>query len=162
MTTDSSNTEQSRYSVTEYFEKYPSSKTEKSTDKENRPILGSQKSSYQHNKPFQHEGDEQPEIAAYRNSTSNPPVGNNSVPTIYQEEERTKVMTPQRQLYQGTELDTSLSTIRESDDVLSVISSAVTSVSVTSIDDMEFREGLANLDANIARIQASLKQAMHK
>ena len=84
------------------------------------------------------------------------------MPKVCQEEEKTKVMTPQRQLYQGTELDTSLSTIRESDDVLSVISSAVTSVSVTSIDDMEFREGLANLDANIARIHASLKQVIRK
>ena len=84
------------------------------------------------------------------------------MPKVYQEEERTKVMTPQRQLYQGTELDTSLSTIRESDDALSVIFSAVTSVSVTSIDDIEFREGLANLDADIARIHASLKQVMRK
>ena len=86
------------------------------------------------------------------------------MPKVYQqEEERTTMMTPQRQLYQGTELDTTLSTIRESDDVISVISSAVTSsVSVTSIDDVEFREGLANLDANIARLQASLKQVIHQ
>ena len=156
LTANSSNTEQSRFSVTEYFEKYPQSKTDKSTNKENRPVLEPQTHSYQ--------GDEKPERGTSGNSTRTPLVENNLMPKIYHhEEERTKVMTPQRQLYQGTELDTTLSTIRESDDVISVISSAVTSsVSVTSIDDVEFREGLANLDANIARLQASLKQVIHQ
>ena len=172
LTTNSSNTEQSRFSVTEYFEKYPQSKTEKypqsqtdkSTNKENRPVLEPQTHSYQHDKPFDPEGDEKPERGTSGNSTRTPLVENNSMPKAYHhEEERTKVITPQRQLYQGTELDTTLSTIRETDDVISVISSAVTSsVSVTSIDDVEFREGLANLDANIARLQASLKQVIHQ
>ena len=173
LTTNSSNTEQSRFSVTEYFEKYPQSKTEKypqsktgkSTNKENRPVLEPQTHSHQQDKPFHPEGDEKLERGTSGNSTRTPLVENKSVPKVYhqEEEERTKVMTPQRQLYQGTELDTTLSTIRESDDVISVISSAVTSsVSVTSIDDVEFREGLANLDANIARLQASLKQVIHQ
>ena len=164
LTTNSSNTEQSRFSVTEYFEKYPQPKTDKSTDKENRPVLEPQTHSYQLDKPFHPKDIEKPERGTSGNATRTPLVENNSMPTVYQqEEERTTMMTPQRQLYQGTELDTTLSTIRESDDVISVISSAVTSsVSVTSIDDVEFREGLANLDANIARLQASLKQVIHQ
>ena len=85
MTSDSSNTEQSRYSVTEYFEKYPSSKTEKSANKENRPVVRPQTSYNQHGKQFQPAGDEQPEIDVSRNSTSSTLVENNSMPKVYQE-----------------------------------------------------------------------------
>ena len=151
MSSDSTNTEQSRYSVTDYFEKYPSSKSAAKTawtaDKQSK--LGMEP----HYKETS--GPEETKNDLARNTIS----VSSATPDVSQEE-RFKTMTPQHQLYQGTELDTSLSTIRESDDVVSVISSAVTSVSVTSIDDRDFREGLANLDANIARIQASLKEVM--
>ncbi len=64
-------------------------------------------------------------------------------------------------MYAGTELDISLSTIKEGADTESVISSAVTTASsITSVDDRAFKDGLASLDANIARIQAQLKQTL--
>ena len=66
---------------------------------------------------------------------------------------------PQVELYRGTDLDTSLSTI--DDRTMSCDrDSAVTSGSVSSVDDRIFRQGLANLDANIERVQKSLQKAM--
>ncbi len=59
----------------------------------------------------------------------------------------------QEELYRGTELDTSLSSIRETDSVVS----STTISTLSSFDDQAFQEGLANLDANIARVQQALK-----
>ena len=172
LTTDSSSAEQSRCSVTDYFEKYPASKpiadqkqsTGTSSNKENKPVsLPVTATSH-----FVMSGDKrnnQPssEFCKQPIISGTIPRQTGVAPNAYQNPENGgNDLTPQRQLYKGTELDTSLSTIKESDDVMSVISSAVTLSSVTSIDDAEFRHGLANLDANIARIQASLKQVTQK
>ena len=168
LTTDMSSNEQSRYSVTDYFEKYPPAKacadqmpnTDPSSNKENKPVSGTShfvKPVHQTSDQFLSEIGKQPRTSeTLPNQAATTPSGG------YQVAKNGQILTPQRQLYIGTELDTSLSTIRESDDVMSVISSAVTTSSVTSIDDSEFRHGLANLDANIARMQASLKQVMQK
>ena len=59
----------------------------------------------------------------------------------------------QGELYRGTELDTSLSTIQDS----ATIVSSTNASTISSFDDHAFEQGLANLDENIARIQASLK-----
>lgn len=64
----------------------------------------------------------------------------------------------QEDLYKGTALDSSLSTIRETESVKSLGAKMSVSSTVSALDEDAFREGLANLDANIARIQQSLKQ----
>ena len=64
---------------------------------------------------------------------------------------------PQKHLYKGTDLDTSLSSINEGDS----IGTATTTTSISSVDDRVFRQGLANLDANIARVQQSLRQKLY-
>ena len=167
LTSDTSNaTEQSRYSVTDYFEKYPPSapKTDKKTsvgpfsNNGNNPISGTVK----FDKPV-HEGRE-PFAENGREANTGERLTSNTGTKAerFSEGESEKSMTKQDQLYKGTELDTSLSTIRDSDDVISLMSSALTASSVASIDDREFRDGLASLDAHIARIQASLKQVALK
>ena len=60
-------------------------------------------------------------------------------------------------VYKGTALETSISTIS---DIESVASSAMTLSSVGTIDDSNFQQGLADLDANIARIQAQLQASL--
>ena len=62
---------------------------------------------------------------------------------------------PQGQVYKGTQLDTSLSTIKDAESV----SSAVTWSSMSSFNDEMFQEGLQKLDDHIAQLQASLKKS---
>ncbi len=135
--------EQSRYSVTDYFEKYPEVKPParvQPSGKEKNTVGASGERHGRHAQPAQ--------IGAEPAKLPTPDVRSN----IYDESGGTS----QQDLYKGTELDTSLSTIRGVDDVRSI----VTSCSTMSIDDREFRQELEHLDANIARIQASLKQAV--
>ena len=63
----------------------------------------------------------------------------------------------QEGLYKGTELDTSLSTIEDHGTVTSMTSIG----SVNSVDDRAFRQGLADLDANIAKMQQALRDSIH-
>ena len=67
---------------------------------------------------------------------------------------------PQVRLYRDTDLDTSLSSINDTTDAGSTGTGATTT-SISSVDDRVFRQGLANLDANIARVQQSLRQKMY-
>ncbi|XP_050418071.1 uncharacterized protein LOC126831557 [Patella vulgata] len=100
----------SRYSVTDYFKKYPSitNNDVKETVNDSNPRLS-------------------------LNSTS---------------------MT--EDVYKGGELNISLSSIQE--DVQSVMSSISESSSSTAVDDTAFREGIATLDANIAKVQEALQR----
>ena len=117
----------SRYSMTDYFQKYPDTKSERndfvgiSTQHVDQALRDDSKV-----------GDEL-DLGA-----------------------RTRVPLMQGSLYKGTALDTSLSTINAVD-VVSV-GSTNSATSTASLDDRMFREGLARLDADIAKIQQTLRQ----
>ena len=59
----------------------------------------------------------------------------------------------------NTELDTSLSTIPDFGSIGTVTTTS-SFQSVSSVEDQAFQDGLANLDANIARIQKQLRQSI--
>ncbi|XP_046376677.2 uncharacterized protein LOC124149259 [Haliotis rufescens] len=62
----------------------------------------------------------------------------------------------QSEAFKGTELDLSLSTIEE--DVRSVVSAVTSTTSLSTVDDKAFREGIAALDANIAKVLNALEK----
>lgn len=64
----------------------------------------------------------------------------------------------QKDYFQGTELDLSLSTIQE-DGVSTLTGITGASVSTAmSLDDQVFREGIAALDENIAKVHEALQR----
>ena len=65
----------------------------------------------------------------------------------------------QEELYRGTELDLSLSTI---EDDLRSIATASSISSLATVDDRAFREGMAALDAHIAKVQQALQRTKKK
>lgn len=174
-------TNQTRYSVTDYFTTYPSLQPQQHTPK-NTELINKPTRTQAHMEP----ADTKP--AADQATVNNAPcadqqgiAGSTAAGTSSQSEKEKRSslnteqdrsgengssgqnVSAQEQLYRGTQLDTSLSTIRDTDDTVSVVSSeftTCTAASLISIDDQQFRDGLANLDANIAKMQASLKQAM--
>ena len=74
----------------------------------------------------------------------------------------------QEVVYRDTDLDTTISSIHDLTQLVdqSFVSSLASSVSSlassASVDDQVFREGLNSLDATIAQIQATIRQAMHR
>ena len=112
--------EESRYSVTDYFKKYPDAMTSL-VQQQQVPAQKQRWNDAVFTSP--HEG-----VVSDGNMSSN--------------------ASPQVESYRGTDLDTSLSTID---------SSGTTTGSISSVDDRMFRQGLANLDANIERVQKSLR-----
>ena len=75
---------------------------------------------------------------------------------------------PQQIVYRDTDLDTTLSSIQDltqlgDESFASSLASSVSSLaSSVSVDDQVFREGLNSLDATIAQIQQTIRQAMHR
>ena len=74
----------------------------------------------------------------------------------------------QQAVYHDTDLDTTLSSIQDltqlaDESFASSLASSVSSLaSSVSVDDQVFREGLNSLDATIAQIQQTIRQAMHR
>ena len=74
----------------------------------------------------------------------------------------------QQAVYHDTDLDTTLSSIQDltqlaDESFTSSLASSVSSLaSSVSVDDQVFREGLNSLDATIAQIQQTIRQAMHR
>lgn len=119
----------SRYSVTDYFNKYPKSNNKR--------------------KPHVSDANDFRNVEATREFDDE----------LFELPERigTSDLSKQGSLYKGTILDTSLSTITAAE-VVSVGTGSTTSVtSTTSLDDHMFREGLARLDADIEKIQLTLR-----
>ena len=123
----------SRYSVTDYFQKYPVPKTQNMQINIHDIDTDSQESRVTQ----QYDG----KARAAVNVDNNPPV---------------RMKTHQQRVYDKTELDNSWSTI---DDVASVNTISTIST-ISSVDDRVFRSGLANLDANITKIQQALRKDM--
>ena len=74
----------------------------------------------------------------------------------------------QQVVYRDTDLDTTISSIHDltqfvNESCVSSLASSVSSLaSSASVDDQVFREGLNSLDATIAQIQQTIRQAMHR
>ena len=139
--------DESRYSVTDYFKKYP--------------ILGSttQPKSTAAVEPSEHrkpQGSRNDAVGNILLTQESPAKTDKAEDSSQARDQSTGSV--QGRLYQGTELDTSLSTIQEAETTSILSGSTVTSVSsLASVDEFVFRDGLAKLDENIARIQESLK-----
>ena len=164
--------EASRYSMTDYFKKYPRDGNTESTKhcvsdliKENispdttSDIADDQNYPYNRDNNDSLSGDvinyaplspDHDIMPLMRSSAAE--VNNHMAPSV----NRSSIgqASFQDSMYKGTELDTSISTI---DDGTSLESSAMTVSSVGTIDDSAFQQGLADLDANIAKIQEELK-----
>ena len=161
----------SRYSVTDYFQKYPDA-----ANKSGRKQMLRQREDIQNNtkKATQPARDQngggkmidsamQERIGKWAEQVVFSP---NGVPMIFEDADSSAsnpnpVPSPQVELYRGTDLDTSISTINDRTMSCDRESAATTTGSVSSVDDRIFRQGLANLDANIERVQKSLRSAMH-
>ena len=160
----------SRYSVSDYFKKYKAGASFQTS------ILTQPKSSQSEvSKPKPDTRDRSHGLPSFDQSHQD--VSKVSIPTVNDMTGQTSFTTvtsvgsvpkpgqpgatqhsPQDHLYRGTELDTSLSTIQEAESNSVLSGSTVTSVSsLATVDEQDFKDGLAKLDANIARIQYSLK-----
>ena len=120
--------EESRYSVTDYFSKYPDAMTSLSQSQAPASNGGVK------------DGRSWRDDRVFGSPNEGEGAGNAS-----------SHASPQVELYRGTDLDTSLSTID---------SSGTTTGSISSVDDRMFRQGLANLDANIERVQKTLRSGL--
>ena len=135
-----------RHSVTEYFKKYPDTRQTSSAPKS--PQLTPPKPSYQ-NKNNQSITPAVREKAADKRS---PPISSpNSSLTC------STSNTTQKDYFQGSELDISLSTIPE-DGLSSVTGLTGASISTAmSLDDRKFKEGVSALDEKITKVKESLQ-----
>ena len=135
--------DQSRYSVTDYFNKYHSSQ---------QPVAGSDLRS----RPPIYRSDDSKEM--YDRGGSQPALGrHNDIDdrTLRAEAPKSRNI-KQLTLFKGTNYDTTISAIQEDDNISSV---SMTSVSTANTnDDKKFRNGIAQLDANIAKLQMALQK----
>lgn len=133
----------SRYSVTDYFKKYPYS-----------PQIVTRAKSPKHDtiKPFVHDSPPSSPPVEKAAVKPSPPISSpNSTLTL-------NSMDLQKDYFQGTELDLSLSTIQEDGaSTLTGITGASVSTAM-SLDDQVFREGIAALDENIAKVHEALQR----
>ena len=135
-----------RHSVTEYFKKYPDTRRTSSAPKSPQRTMP---------KPaYQNKSDQSVTPAARKNATDkrSPPISSpNSSLTC------SASNTTQKDYFQGSELDISLSTIPE--DGLSSVT-GLTGVSMStamSLDDRKFKEGVSALDEKITKVKESLQ-----
>ncbi|ESP00843.1 hypothetical protein LOTGIDRAFT_173034 [Lottia gigantea] len=76
--------------------------------------------------------------------------------TLDKSDRLSPIPTSNEEEIKGREFNISLGSIQ--DDVQSVMSSVSESSTSTAVDDSAFREGIANLDANIAKVQEALQR----
>lgn len=140
--------EASRYSVTDYFQKYPLNKpniNDPSGSRRNHYRSYSQPNYHDH----YHDNHWSPTKTMEMQDLVSPEFKGKF------KGERDSPFSPQDNLYQGTCLDNSLSAIND-DNISSV--SAQTVSTATTINDTSFRKGIAALDANILKLQLALQK----
>ena len=139
--------EQSRFSVTDYFNRYhpPGQKVGQGSENRSRPPYGQNldgKEMYETEYQDRRGGKK---ADAYKNIDDRA-IRNDS------RSRNIKQLT----LFKGTNYDTTISAIHDDDNVSSV---SMTSVSTANTaDDRRFRNGIATLDANIAKLQKALQK----
>ncbi|CAC5415776.1 CCDC14 [Mytilus coruscus] len=138
--------EASRYSVTDYFRKYPQSKPNSSETYRKRlhQRSYSQPNHYEHSNSKWTSG---PAASLPKEFTSPVRTSSRNNPSTF---------SPQDNLYHGTVLDNSLSAI--TDDNISSVSERTSTSTATTVNDTSFRRGIAALDANILKLQLALQK----
>ncbi|XP_056010334.1 uncharacterized protein LOC130051762 isoform X2 [Ostrea edulis] len=156
----------SRYSVTDYFRKYPSSSLKFQSHSRNTFRTNDNIDASRISKPSivprhndRHRSLSQPESSVLSRSDgphfSSPQKPSSHQSTLTQHSITQKSMlSPQDQLYRGTYLDNSISAI--DDDNISSVSGR--SPSSMSVDERTFKKGIATLDANILKLQLALQK----
>ncbi|XP_063411043.1 uncharacterized protein LOC134693990 isoform X2 [Mytilus trossulus] len=138
--------EASRYSVTDYFRKYPQSQPNSSDTYRKRL----HQRSYSQPNHYEHSNSKwtsAPIASLPKEFTS--PVRSSS-------RNNPSAFSPQDNLYHGTALDNSLSAI--TDDNISSVSERTSTSTATTVNDTSFRRGIAALDANILKLQLALQK----
>ncbi|XP_063418478.1 uncharacterized protein LOC134701280 [Mytilus trossulus] len=138
--------EASRYSVTDYFRKYPQSQPNSSDTYRKRL----HQRSYSQPNHYEHSNSKwtsAPIASLPKEFTS--PVRSSS-------RNNPSALSPQDNLYHGTALDNSLSAI--TDDNISSVSERTSTSTATTVNDTSFRRGIAALDANILKLQLALQK----
>ncbi|KAL4216909.1 protein localization to microtubule organizing center [Mactra antiquata] len=136
--------EQSRYSVTDYFQKYhPQDLPVRNVDvlpERSRPPIGR----LNHNIPSRH-------LSHFKTSSEidDRTVKSSEVTGVNRNSRRGK-------FFVGLSDDQTISAINDDDNVSSVSMSSVTTAN--TVDDSKFRQGIATLDANIAKLQQALQK----
>lgn len=149
-------TDTSRHSLTEYFKKYPDSKPTDSKPTDVRPkVLPKLDSSRSGEDQLVYTTEHSSPGPKMTLTEKSPPISspNASASLILSASDTT-----QKDYFHGTELDLSLSTIQE-DALSSVTGTTFGSVATAmSLDDRAFREGIATLDENIAKVHEALQR----
>ncbi|XP_071149655.1 putative leucine-rich repeat-containing protein DDB_G0290503 isoform X2 [Mytilus edulis] len=138
--------EASRYSVTDYFRKYPQSQPNSSDTYRKRL----HQRSYSQPNHYEHSNNKwtsAPVASLPREFTSPVRTSSRNNPSTF---------SPQDNLYHGTALDNSLSAI--TDDNISSVSERTSTSTATTVNDTSFRRGIAALDANILKLQLALQK----
>ena len=138
--------EQSRYSVTDYFNRYHPSQLGGAAESRSRPPYGrnlDRKEMYE------------PEYSDGRRGKKSE-AANNIDDRILQNDDSRSRNIKQLTLFKGTNYDTTISAIHDDDNVSSVSMNSVSTANTA--DDRRFRNGIATLDANIARLQKALQK----
>ncbi|XP_052079895.1 uncharacterized protein LOC127718042 isoform X2 [Mytilus californianus] len=138
--------EASRYSVTDYFRKYPQSKPNSSDTYRKRL----HQRSYSQPNHYEHSNSKwtsAPAASLPKEFTSPVRTSSRNNPSTF---------SPQDNLYHGTVLDNSLSAI--TDDNISSVSERTSTSTATTVNDTSFRRGIAALDANILKLQLALQK----
>ncbi|CAG2226605.1 CCDC14 [Mytilus edulis] len=138
--------EASRYSVTDYFRKYPQSQPNSSDTYRKRL----HQRSYSQPNHYEHSNNKwtsAPVASLPREFTSPVRTSSRNIPSTF---------SPQDNLYHGTALDNSLSAI--TDDNISSVSERTSTSTATTVNDTSFRRGIAALDANILKLQLALQK----
>ena len=137
---------QSRFSITDYFKKYHSSQQTAGSELRSRPPTGRLFDSKEMYDRGQSAGRLDPGFRKPSDIDDR---------TLRSDGERSRNI-KQRTLFKGTNYDTTISAIHDDDNVSSVSMNSVSTANTT--DDKKFRNGIAMLDANIAKLQMALQK----
>ena len=137
--------EQSRYSVTDYFNKYHPSQQMASLEPRSRPPYGKNLDSKEMYESEQFTGQIDKQFRT--NDIDDRTLRSDGVRS-----RNIKQLT----LFKGTNYDTTISAIHDDDNLSSVSMNTISTANTT--DDRKFRNGIATLDANIAKLQKALQK----
>ena len=154
---------ESRYSVTDYFRKYPSQQL---TNVPMNRTLDSDRTqlrsvsfrdqvrfdSHPHRRSLS-----QPESHRFTNALHGGMPLERTGKSHQNKGHKPSIKSPQEKLFSGTELDNSISAI-DDDNISSVSEKTASPSTASTVDDKTFRKGIATLDANILKLQLALQR----
>ena len=138
--------EQSRYSVTDYFNRYHPSQQGAAAESRSRPPYGQNLDGKEMYEP------EYQDERGGKKAKASKNIDDRSLRNDDSRSSNIKQLT----LFKGTNYDTTISAIHDDDNVSSVSMNSVSTANTA--DDRRFRNGIATLDANIAKLQKALQK----